>query len=142
MKQFHSTVQNDCVELRLKTVSKKFFGKDTTSTENISEWNGLSRIVQVEALGTLFAAMEENSGGFEKLDSAEGYRVSFDFVSTLNEAQALAFGLPKSFPHSIRIKSTSNIGSKNYSLEWVAFGNGHQLNVRRVGCFLYHVRAL
>ena len=107
------------------------------STESISEWNGLSHFVQVEALGTLFAAMEENLGGFEKLDDEKGYRVSFDFVSTLNEAHALAFGLPKSFPHSIRIKSTSNIGSKNYALDWVAFGNGRQLNVRRVGCFLY-----
>ena len=137
MKQFHATVQNDCVELRLKAVSKKIFQKDTMSTESISEWNGLSHFVQVEALGTLFAAMEENSGGFEKLDDDEGYRVSFDFISTLNEAHALAFGLPKSFPHSIRIKSTSNIGSKNYSIDWVAFGNGRQLNVRRVGCFLF-----
>ena len=68
------------------------------STESISEWNGLSHFVQVEALGTLFAAMEENLGGFEKLDDEKGYRVSFDFVSTLNEAHALAFGLPKSFP--------------------------------------------
>ena len=94
MKQFHATVQNDCVELRLKAVSKKIFRKDTMSAESISDWNGLSHFVQVEALGTLFAAMEENSGGFEKLDDDEGYRVSFDFVSTLNEAHALAFGLP------------------------------------------------
>ena len=60
----------------------------------------------------------------------------FDFVSRLTDAQARALNIPGIFPYSIKLKSHSNIGSPNYRIEWQAFGNGRQLNVDRIGCFL------
>ncbi len=135
MKRFETEIKDEFVELRLKTDSKGVF-RSSSRTNDVSEWDGLSQFDQIDALGKLFAEIDENPKNCEKMEDGEGYRLSFDFVARLTEAQARAFNLPGLFPYPINLKSHSNIGSKNYRIEWQAFGNGRQLNVSRTGCFL------
>jgi SNF2 family DNA or RNA helicase len=135
MRQFFCEIKESFVELKLKTVSKSILGRKE-KFDQLSNWDGLSRFDQIEALGNLFAEIDENPESCSKLEGGDGYRLSFDFVSRLTEAQAITFGMPSSFPHAIQIKTHSNIGSKNYSVDWDAFGNNRKLNVSRTGCFL------
>lgn len=135
MKRFEIEIKDDFVELRLKTVSKALF-RSSSKVNNVLDWDGLSQFDQIDALGQLFAEIDENPSNCEKMENGEGYRLSFDFVARLTEAQARAFNMPGLFPYPIKLKSHSNIGSQNYRIEWQAFGNGRQLNVSRTGCFL------
>ena len=133
MKRFETEIKDDFVELRLKTFSKAVF-RSSSKVNNVSDWDGLSQFDQIDALGELFAEIDENPSNCEKMENGEGYRLSFDFVARLTEAQARAFNMPGLFPYPIKLKSHSNIGSQNYRIEWQAFGNGRQLNVSRTGC--------
>ena len=135
MRQFFCEIKEGFVELKLKTVSRGILGAKE-KVDDLSEWDGLSRFDQIEALGNLFAEIDENPESCSKLEAGDGYRLSFNFASRLTEAQAITFGMPSSFPYAIQIKSHSNIGSKNYSVDWNAFGNSRKLNVSRTGCFL------
>ena len=125
--KIETEIKDDCVgELRpfLKLFSVK-------QVNNVSDWDGLSQFDQIDALGELFAEIE-NPSNCEKMENGEGYRLSFDCVAD-GSAASLQYA---DFSHIIKLKSHSNIGSQNYRIEWQAFGNGRQLNVSRTGCFL------
>ena len=59
MKRFETEIKDDCVELRLKTFSKAVF-RSSSKVNNVSDWDGLSQFDQIDALGELFAEIDEN----------------------------------------------------------------------------------
>ena len=91
--KYWDKIKDDFVELRLKTVSKALF-RSSSKVNNVSDWDGLSQFDQINALGQLFAEIDENPSNCEKMENGEGYRLSFDFV-------ALDVLVPASIPGAV-----------------------------------------
>ena len=96
MKKFETEIRASFVELRLITVSKGVF-KSSTEATSVSDWEGLSQFDQIDALGQLFAEIDDNPSNCEKMEDGKGFLLSFDFVSRLTDAQARALNIPGIF---------------------------------------------
>ena len=135
MKNFSFKLNEDGVELRLHEEVRKLF-KTSKNKVLISDWGDLSLLRQIEAVGLLQMAEEEELDDCVRLPDDSGYQLSFDFISKLSEAQAQALNLPRVFPHQIKIQTSSNIGSPDFSIDWFAFGEGRLIPVKKDGCFV------
>ena len=136
MISFSFEIEKDGGRLSLTEISKKLF-RTSELQLTLSEWDKLSDFGQVDALGKIRSAEQEDNGTCNELADGTGYFLSHDFISGLSDYHSRALNLPVTFPYQVDIKTSNNIGSPNFAISWTVFRRGKPLKINRQGCFAF-----
>ena len=137
MISFIFEIEKDGGRLSLTETSKKLF-RTSELQLTLSEWDKLSDFGQVDALGKIRSAEQEDNGTCNELADGTGYFLSHDFISGLSDYHSRTLDLPVTFPYQVDIKTSSNIGSPNFAISWTAFRHRKPLKINRQGCFAFN----